>query len=332
VQKACGLIEEAGARGARLIVFPETWVPGYPFWIATPHLFAPNYWIDLYKNAVVVPSSATEALCAAAAKIGAHVAIGINERDTGSHTLYNSLLYINDAGRILGVHRKLMPSVAERTVWGWGDGSGLHVFDTPLGKLGGLICWEHEMTLTKFALYAQGEEVHASVWPSWSFQRSHVDFGCRQYAYEGGCFVVVSCGVLLPETLPPDLRSPMVQAHGGSGIIGPNGEYVAGPVYEKEEIVYAEVDIEAVVRAKHNRDVAGHYARPDVLQLVLRPQPQHSVISGPDIELGSLRARLTELLGRLDSDERAALDPEVLAAMDELQRTASRLEASVLRG
>lgn len=326
IDKACRLIDEAGGAGARLIVFPETWVPAYPFWIGTPRIFSASMFVRLFKNAVEVPSPATDALCRAAAKAGAHVVIGINERDSVSHTLYNSLLYIGEAGEIMGVHRKLMPSFSERTIWGWGDGSGLHVFQTPLGRLGGLICWEHEMTLVKFAMYARGEEVHASVWPAWSFQKSHIDFGCRQYAYEGGCFVIASCGVLLPDTLPQEMRSGFTQAGGGSGIIAPSGEYIAGPVYEKEEILYAEIDLEAVIRAKHSRDVAGHYARPDVVQLLLNDRPQLSLVS-TDGRLPELRERLARLVDRIDADDRAATDPEVLAAVEELHQAVEAASA-----
>ena len=325
IDKACGLIDRAGREGARLIVFPETWVPAYPFWISTPHLYSGALFARLYKNSVEVPSPSTDALCAAAAKARAYVAIGINERDRESTSLYNSLLYIDDAGHIMGVHRKLMPSFVERTVWGWGDGSGLHVFETPLGKLGGLICWEHEMTLVKFAMYARGEQVHASVWPAWSMQKSHIDFGCRQYAYEGGCFVIVSAGVL-DETVPPEMRNPMMQAGGGSGIISPDGEYLAGPVYDKEDIVYAEIDLEHIIRNKHSRDVAGHYTRPDVVRLVLNDRPQKSMITAAD-GLSEARERLSQLLDRLDADGDAAADPEVLAALEQLQRTLARQTA-----
>src|SRR4030042_535247 len=135
---------------------------------------------------------------------GAYVAIGINERDAEyKGSLYNTLLYIDDRGRIIGKHRKLMPSYGERTVWGWGDGSGLQVFDTPLGRVGGLICWEHEMPLVRYAMYSKGEQVHCSVWPAYSFQSDHIDFGCRQYAFEGGCFVLVRWGLWNAETIPP---------------------------------------------------------------------------------------------------------------------------------
>lgn len=318
IDEACSLIQEAGAGGARLVVFPETWVPGYPFWIGTPHVFSAAPFVELYKNAVEVPSSATEALGRAAARAGAYVVIGINERDREARgTIYNSLLYIDDQGAIMGVHRKLMPSFSERTIWGWGDGSGLHVFETPLGRLGGLICWEHEMTLVKFALYGRGEQVHASVWPAWSNQRAHIDFGCRQYAYEGGCFAIVSCGVLLEDTLPQRFRAPHVSASGGSGIIDPQGEYLAGPVYDREEIVYAEIDLEATLRTKHSRDVGGHYSRPDVVRLLLNERPQRSLLSeGPVAEL---RGRLGELLDLIDADDRVAEEPEVLAALQQLE-------------
>src|SRR3990172_10906548 len=231
IDKACELIEQAGRQGAQLIVFPETWVPTYPFW----DMRRPDAWLELYRNAVEVPSRATDRLAAAARKAQAYVAIGINERDTETKgSLYNSLLYLGPDGAMLGVHRKLMPSITERLVWGMGDGSGLHLFDTPLGRLGGLICWEHEMTLVKYAMYARGEQVHASVWPAWSMQRDHIQFGTRQYAYEGKCFVVVSCGLFDFSAIGDRHRKFFANdrptADGGSAIIGPDGGYIAGPV------------------------------------------------------------------------------------------------------
>ncbi len=270
IDKACHLIDEAGRQGARVIVFPETWVPTYPFW----DMQHSEPWLHLYANAVEVPSDSTSRLSEAARKADAYVAIGVNERDTATKgTLYNSLLYFAPDGSLLGVHRKLMPSVSERLVWGMGDGSGLHVFDTPLGRLGGLICWEHEMTLVKYAMYARDEQVHASVWPAWSFQKDHIQFGARQYAYEGKCFVIVACGLLDAETVPerwrqaPNRGSGQV-GDGGSAIIGPNGDYLAGPKYESDTILYADIDLRQVALAKRAVDVAGHYARPDVVRLL----------------------------------------------------------------
>lgn len=272
VDKACHLIEQAARQGARLIVFPETWVPTYPFW----DMQRPDAWLELHRNAVEVPSPSTDRLAEVARKANAYVVIGVNERDAQTKgTLYNALLYFGPEGALMGVHRKLMPSVSERLVWGMGDGSGLHVFDTPLGRLGGLICWEHEMTLVKYAMYARGEQMHASVWPAWTFQRDHIQFGTRQYAYEGKCFVVVACGVLNADVVPEDWRarySPSKAgqiADGGSAIIAPDGSYVAGPVYAEETIVYGEIDLCQVAIGKWQVDVAGHYSRPDVVRLLI---------------------------------------------------------------
>jgi len=274
IDKACELIASAGKVGASLIVFPETWVPGYPFWHTTPNVFSRETYANLWKNAVEIPSTSTNRLAQAARKANAYVVIGINERDTVSRgTLYNTLLYLSPDGEVLHRHRKLMPTFTERTIWGFGDGSDLDVLETPLGRLGGLICWEHEMTLAKYALYAQGEQVHCAVWPAFSGQNDHIDFGMRQYAFEGACFVVSSCGVVVPGAYPKVLGEPP-KANGGTAIVSPRGAYLAGPVYDTEEILYADIDLEDAIREKHSRDVAGHYARPDVFQLVVNRRPK----------------------------------------------------------
>ena len=270
VDKACDLILEAGRNGAQLIVLPETWIPGYPFWHTTPGVFSGDTFLELWKNSVEIPSASTSQIGQAAKQAGAYVVVGINERDTVTRgTLYNTLLYFAPTGEIMHRHRKLMPTFTERTIWGFGDGSDLDVMETPLGRLGGLICWEHEMTLAKYALYAQGEQVHCAVWPAYSSQNNHIDFGTRQYAFEGACFVVSACGVVAPGAMPEHLGGDKTPANGGSAIIGPNGEYLAGPVYDVETILYAEIDLDAAIKEKHARDVAGHYARPDVLQLIV---------------------------------------------------------------
>jgi predicted amidohydrolase len=347
VEKACALIDEASRAGAKLIVFPETWIPTYPWWHTSPHVFSGQHFSELWRNAIEVPSHATARLGAAAAKAGAYVAIGINERDSASRgTIYNSLLYLSPEGDVLHRHRKLMPTFTERTIWGFGDGSDLQVLDTPLGRLGGLICWEHEVTLAKYALYAQGEQVHCGVWPAYSSQNNHIDFGMRQYAFEGACFAVSACGVHVDGSLPEAFGGFKVDANGGSAIIGPDGGYLAGPVYGREEIIYAEIDLEVAIREKHSRDVAGHYARPDVFRLVVNVEPKpaltfangpamssnsshvahtpHARLDAPTQEvvvdrLETVRAYLGSLIDRIeadgDSDSSEAL-AEALASID----------------
>jgi aliphatic nitrilase len=281
VDKACHLIAEAAKGGANLIVFPETWVPTYPFW----DMGRPDAWLELYQNSVEVPSPATKKIGAAAKKAKAYVVLGINERDAKTQgSLYNSLIYFGPDGTVLGVHRKLMPSVSERLVWGMGDGSGLHIFDTELGRLGGLICWEHEMTLVKYAMYARGEQIHASVWPAWTFQRDHIQFGTRQYAYEGKSFVIVSCGVLNAKAVPDRWGGAGRAvggriADGGSAIIAPDGSYVADPVYNEETIIYGDINLRRVALAKREVDVAGHYSRPDVVRLLFDESPHDPLVT-----------------------------------------------------
>ena len=332
IAKACDLIEQASRAGARLIVFPEAWVPTYPYWIWGPRGgSSAQLFVELFRNAVEVPGPATDRLGEAARRAQAYVAIGLTERDAVARgSLYNTLLYIGPDGRILGKHRKLMPTHMERTVWGWGDGSGLHVLDTPVGRLGGLICWEHEMSLVKYAMYARGEQVHAAVWPAMTSQNHHIDFGCRQYAFEGRCFVVVSCGYMREDLVPEQyglsgIRS--LDANGGSGIIGPDGEYLAGPLYGREDILYAELDLTRTAQGKYNLDVAGHYARPDVVQLILNETPQTPVGRPPASAASSqVQEQMADVARRIDADDRASSDRGVIDAIEDLQKRLAALE------
>jgi aliphatic nitrilase len=341
VDKACGLIAEAGKNGADLIVLPETWIPGYPFWHTTPNVFSGDTFAELWKNSVEIPSASANRLGQAAKQAGAYVVIGINERDTVTRgTLYNTLLYIAPTGEVMHRHRKLMPTFTERTIWGFGDGSDLDVMETPLGRLGGLICWEHEMTLAKYALYAQGEQVHCAVWPAYSSQNNHIDFGTRQYAFEGACFVVSACGVVTPGSMPEHLGGDSTPANGGTAIIGPNGEYLAGPVYDKEEILYAEIDLEAAIREKHARDVAGHYARPDVLQLIVNAahkpvavfsdtaseaeEPLESATAEEVVDrLEAVRDYLGSLIDRIETDGDIEVNEALAEAMASIDMAAT---------
>jgi len=345
IDKACDLIEQAGNAGARLIVFPETWVPMYPFWHTSQAVFSGKLFVKLWKNAVEVPSRETNRLADAAKRANAYVAIGINERDTvGRGTIYNSLLYFSPAGELMHRHRKLMPTFTERTLWGLGDGSDLDVIDTEIGRIGGLICWEHEMTLAKYALYAQGEQVHCGVWPAYTDQNDHIDFGSRQYAYEGACFVIAACGVVTPGAYPTDLGE-APEANGGTCIIGPNGKYLAGPVFGTEEILYAEIDIEHAIQQKHSRDVAGHYARPDVFQLVMNTQPKpivsYAVRPAPAIvaannhhadtaadRLQAMREYLGSLMERAVDDTDGDVNEALVEALASIDMAASGMWSS----
>ena len=274
LQKAYRLIEEAASQKASLIVFPETWIPGYPYWLSAVSRWnyppAKKVYGHLYKNAVDIPGPVTESLGEAAMKAGIFLVMGVHER-TRSGTLYNTILFINSDGQLLGKHRKLVPTYHERMLWGHGDGSTLNVFDTAIGRLGGLVCWEHWMPLARYALYTQGEQVHAAVWPTTG---ETFLLACRNMAFEGRLFVIVSCSYFTKAMLPTDFELmkemenlPEVLSRGGSAIIGPDARYLAGPVYDQETIVYADINLEQIVEEKQTLDVVGHYARPEIFTL-----------------------------------------------------------------
>ena len=288
VAKACRLITEAGAHGARLAVFGETWLPGYPIWLDIApgaglwnHEPAKEIFARLVANAVEVPGPAIDALGAAAAEAGCAVVMGINERERGrsSGTLYNSIISLGADGRLLGKHRKLIPTYTERLVWGRGDGSTLDVYDTPLGRIGGLVCWEHWMPLARHAMHVLGEQVHAALWPTVN-DIHHV--ASRHYAFEGRCFVVAVGSVLRRDQVPEDLAifhgdgiAPDARVlAGGSAIIGPDGHYLAGPAGSDETILYADLDLARIPAEHLTFDAVGHYGRPDVFTLTVNTAPQ----------------------------------------------------------
>ncbi len=281
VEKACHLVKEAGKKGASLVVFPEAYIPTFPYWPrAIPHPdrgLSIDAYVQLYEQAVEVPSPEADQLCAAAKEANLCVVMGMTEREKGfSATMYNTLLFIDNNGAILGKQRKMVPTFEERCVWGQGDGSDLAVYPTEVGKLGGLICGNNLMTLVKYALLARGEQIHAAVWPSLGRLKNYVDLASRNYALEGQVFVIVSCGFMTEEMVPDTFllkKKTHWDVAGGSGIVGPDGEYVAGPVYGKEEIVYADIDLRETVKAKAVHDIVGHYARPDVVSLLIREEP-----------------------------------------------------------
>jgi nitrilase len=289
VEKACQLTAEAAAQGAKLILFPEALIPAYPrglsFGTVVGHRSPAGRrtWQRYWANAVDVPGPATEALGAAARQARTYLAIGVIERDNqfSRGTLYCTLLYFGPDGRLLGKHRKLKPTAAERLIWGEGDGSTLAVLETEIGKIGGLICWENYMPLARMAMYSKGVELYlaptADARDTWQATLRHI-------ACEGRCFVL-GCNQFVTKAMyPADLEGleelaaqPEVMCRGGSAIISPLGEVLAGPLYDQEGTLFADLDLAEVVRARFDFDVVGQYARPDVFQLIVNERPTPSV-------------------------------------------------------
>ncbi len=276
VEKACDIIVEAGKSGSKLVVFPEAFIPGYPDWVwVVPNsksAILNELYAELLENSVQVPDETTNKLCRAAKSAGIYVAIGIQEKNSeaSGSSLFNTLLFIDDKGNLLGKHRKLMPTGGERLVWGQGDGSTMHVFNSILGKLGGLICWENYMPLARHAIYAAGAQILAA--PTWD-KSENWQISMRHIAREGGMFVVSCCMALRMDDIPDRFEFKKYYPEGrvwvnigNSCIINPKGEYIAGPVAEKEEMIYADIDLRLVAESKRMFDAAGHYARPDVFR------------------------------------------------------------------
>ena len=283
LEKACDLIAEASKNGAKLIVFPEAFFPAYPDWVWLVPGGRGDLLDDLYtglvENSVAVPDATTMRLCQTARKAKINIAIGINERnqEASNASLFNSILYIGDTGEILGTHRKLIPTAGERTVWAQGDGSTLEAYETSVGILGGLLCWENYVPLARNAMYAWGTQVYVA--PTWD--RGDLWIATlRHIAKEGGMFVIGCSMPLHIDDIPDNYEFKQLYPDGtewvNSGhscIIAPNGEIIAGPTINKEEILYAEVDLGQIAASKRMFDVAGHYARPDVFKFSLNREP-----------------------------------------------------------
>ena len=273
------LIAQAAATGAKLVVFPETWLPGYPAWLDSCRDV--NVWDSpavkqvyrrLVENSVVVPGPVTEVLGAAARRHGIVLNISVHERvlaGPGRGTLFNTMLTFDADGTLALVHRKLLPTYTERLLWGPGGGRSLHAVSTAVGRVGGLICWEHWMPPARQRLHESGEDIHVAAWP----QLKEMNLvASRHYAFEGRCFVVAAGALMQVRDLPAELTAlPELAAtpdafvlHGGSVIIGPDGTVLAGPIYDEEVILTAEIDLARILEEQMTLDVAGHYSRPDV--------------------------------------------------------------------
>lgn len=287
VEKACALVGDAAREGAGLVVFPEAFVPGYPDWVwRTPAWRDGALYRRLWDQSVSLGDDATRRLGEAAAAAGAWVAVGVNERDGASATLYCTLLYIAPDGSLAGSHRKLMPTGGERTVWGTGDGSTLTVVDAGIARVGGLICWENYMPLARAAMYAQGVEIFLA--PTWDNSDTWVAT-LRHIAKEGRVYVIGTNTCMRASDIAQDVprRDELWGgeddwlSRGNSAIVGPDGEVVAGPLREQEGILYAELDIARLRTHRREFDPVGHYARPDVFRLQVDVTPRASVAFAP---------------------------------------------------
>ncbi len=274
---------EAAAAGAGLVVFPETFVSAYPSSVWAKALAgwaetgAKEAFALLHRESLELPGPDADRIGAIAREHAVWLVLGVNELDPARPgTLYNSLLYYSPQGELALHHRKLVPTNHERLVWGQGDGRGLRAIATQLGRIGGLICWENYMPLARFSLYESGVEIYiastADDSAEWQATLVHI-------ARESRAFVIAPCHIQRASSYPPDfpLRALLagrdVLGRGGSAILAPDGSYLAGPLYDKEAILYAELDPDVLLQARQKFDPAGHYHRPDVLQLTVRDQP-----------------------------------------------------------
>ena len=289
IGKVVALTEKAAAEGARLVAFPEAFVPGYPDWVWRTRPWDENataLYARLFDQAVIVGSPATEVLAETARRLGIWLSVGVDERDDKDSTIYNTLLHFAPDGSLAARHRKLMPTGGERLVWGMGDGSTLKVLDTGFGRLGGLICWENYMPLARAALYAQGIDVYLA--PTWDNSEVWVPT-LRHIAKEGRTYVVGITSCLRAGDLPADLpgRTALYGdaddwlSRGNSAIIGPEGEILAGPLIGEEGVLYAEIDAARARSGRQQFDPVGHYSRPDVFRLCVDTSPRPAVIETP---------------------------------------------------
>jgi len=285
IARTAALTRDAAEAGARLVAFPETWLPGYPAWLDCcrdaalwNHPPVKAIFARMAEQSVATSGPAALALAAIAREHALTMVVGIVERvdaGPGRGTLYNTMLTIGPDGELLNRHRKLMPTYTERMVWGAGDTLGLRAVDTPAGRVGGLVCWEHWMPLARQALHESGEDVHVAAWP-WVHEMHQV--ASRHYAFEGRVFVLAVGGLLRVSGLPPELephpdrvssRDQML-LRGGSAIIGPDGAYVEGPVYDTPAVLVADLDFGRCREESMTLDVTGHYHRPELFEFRVR--------------------------------------------------------------
>ncbi len=285
IEKVARYARDAKAQGAELVVFPEAFISAYPKGLSFGAVIGSRTpagredFRRYFDSAVEMESPAIKRLEEIAGDLAVHLVIGVIERDGG--TLYCTVLFFSPEGKLLGKHRKLMPTASERLVWGFGDGSTLPVFETPLGRVGAVICWENYMPLLRTAMYAKGIQIYcaptADDRDTWLSTMQHI-------ALEGRCFVLSACQFLLRGDCPADYAAAQgdnpetVLMRGGSCIIGPLGQVIAGPVFNQSQILVADLEMNDIARGKFDFDVTGHYARPDVFRLHVNEREASAVV------------------------------------------------------
>lgn len=321
VEKVLAAIADAAAKGARLAVFSETFVPWYPYFsFVHPPVATGGEHIRLYANAVVVPGPVTEAVAATARRHGIVVVLGVNERDHGS--LYNTQLVFDADGRLALKRRKITPTFHERMIWGQGDGAGLAVVETAVGRVGALACWEHYNPLARYALMAQHEEIHIAQFPGsmvGPIFAEQIEVTIRHHALESGCFVINATGWLTEEQIakisPEEKLRRALRGGCMTAIVSPEGAHLVPPLTQGEGMLIADLDMGLIIKRKRMMDSVGHYARPELLHLVLDNRPAHPMemmpLLGPSSISGLANESASDEADDTRSDDDRAVDQRI---------------------
>lgn len=291
VDKSISIIKEAAGNGASLVAFPEVFVAGYPYWnwIMTP-VQGSKWYEQLYVNSIAVPGPEVDRICEAAKENNIHIVIGVNERGQSFGELYNTNLIIDNKGNLVGKHRKLVPTWAEKLTWTGGDGSSLKVYNTEIGPIGTLACGENTNTLARFTLLSQGELIHIANYislpvapPDYNMAEA-IKIRAAAHSFEGKLFTIVSCSTITKEIIDtmkddvPNAEELLTRKNSAfSGVIGPNGAVIGEPLIDEEGIVYADIDLSKCIQPKQMHDILGHYNRFDIFDLRVNTAPRKNI-------------------------------------------------------